>query len=336
MTGIHSAKYSLARILLILILAAGLWAGAGFQSRCTAEVLDRIAAVVNNDIILLSDLNKRLDPYVLKLKSQGNSPEKERELLFKIRDDLLDQLINDKLAEQEYTRLRYNVSDGEIDAAIERIKEVNYYTDEELRQGLLNEGTSYDEYRQQVRDQILRAKLVNYEIRSKIVITTEDIRKYYDAHPELYGGNQKFRLRHILLRIPAFSMASEKQTIRSKIDQIHLELVDGAVFSDLARRYSESMSAENGGYLGEFGTESLSDLIKDAISGLKPGEFTRILDTDQGFQIFYLEDIIEPENKTIEKVTPEIQQKLYDEVVDQRFAQWLKELRERSHIKIIK
>ena len=139
------------------------------QAKC-AEVVDRIVAVVNDDIIILSELNQTLKPFAGRLKELGYSPEKERKMLFKVRSDILNQLIDQKLADQEIKRFNITVSEKEIDNAIERIKEASSYTDEELREELTVQGLGMEEYRESIKEQILRAKLINWEIKSKIVI----------------------------------------------------------------------------------------------------------------------------------------------------------------------
>jgi peptidyl-prolyl cis-trans isomerase SurA len=170
----------------------------------SAEVVDRIVAVVNDDIITLSELNQLAKPYAGKIKTLGYPIEKEREMLFKVRDDILNQLIDQKLTDQEIKRFKISVSEKEIDAALERVKEINYYTDEELRQELAGQGLNMEKYRKSIKEQILRAKLVNREIKSKVVITRQDAKSYYEAHSDKYCGKKKYRLQNIIIKTPPF------------------------------------------------------------------------------------------------------------------------------------
>jgi peptidyl-prolyl cis-trans isomerase SurA len=104
----------------------------------------------------------------------------------------------------------------------------------------------------------------------------------------------------------------------------------------LANAYSESSSTADGGYLGLFKIDALLPQLQEAINGMKAGEFTSVLDTDQGYQIFYISEIVKTPGKSCEEAAPEIGAKLYNEVVNEKFAAWLEELRKKSHIKIIK
>jgi peptidyl-prolyl cis-trans isomerase SurA len=111
------------------------------------EVIDRIVAVVNSDIITLYDLNRAFKPYEDNIKALQYAPEKERQTLFQVRKDLLDQLIDSKLADQEIERAQITVNESDIDRTIERIKEARSFTDEQLREGLARQGMTMAEYR---------------------------------------------------------------------------------------------------------------------------------------------------------------------------------------------
>lgn len=300
-----------------------------------AEIVDRIVAVVNDEVITLIELNNTLKPYMEKIRSLGYLPEKEQELLFKVRKDMLDRLVNQKIEDQEIKRSKVEISEEQIDKTIERIKETNYLTDEQLRAALAKDGFTMEEYRRKIKDQILRERLVNLKVKSKIVITKEDIKAYYEKHIKEYGGKQKYHLRNIIMKVPLFSDSEKKLETKVKMDEILEKLKAGESFEALAAKHSESPAASDGGDLGEFEFDTLSPQLQKAIEKIKPGEFTPVLDTDQGYQIFFLEDIIKAKGKTLEEVTPEIERKLYDESIDKKYQAWIGDLRKQSVVKII-
>ncbi len=300
------------------------------------EYVDRIVAVVNDDIVTLSELNQQLNPYAEQVRTGNFSAEQERKMLFTVREKVLNGLIDQKLTDQEIKKANISVSDPEIDATIERIKESRFFTDEELRQVLRQQGISMEEYRNQIRTQILRTKLINLEVKSKIVITQEDVAAFYQNHPEIFGGEKKYHLRNILLKPPLLADPTAKEAFRNKMAAIVENLKKGASFEEMARKYSESPLAADGGDLGAFELEALSPQIRDAVKELKPGEFTDVLSTDQGYQLFYIENIIEAPAKPFEEVSGEIREKLFNEIVDGKFKSWLNDLRKKSHIKVIK
>ncbi|OEU66369.1 MAG: hypothetical protein BA867_10880 [Desulfobacterales bacterium S5133MH16] len=302
----------------------------------SAEVVDRIVAVVNDDIITLFELNRSFKPYEEKIRKLGYSTDKEHKMLFKVREDMLNRLIDQKLKDQEIERLKIKIDEREIDQTIERIKEENFYTDEDLRHTLANEGLTMEEYRERIKEQILRTKLINLKVRSKIVITKEDITSYYNNHPDKYGGKKKYHIYNIIIKVPLFADETEKDKIKARMDEILTELKAGESFENMARTYSESSLGAEGGDLGLFRLDELSPQLRNAIKEMQAGEFTPVLDTDQGFQIFFVKEIVKTSGKPLEEVSPEIEKILFNEIVEKKFQSWLEELRNQSAIKIIK
>ena len=134
----------------IWMLIALTVAFAGFAGAQQAELVDRIVAVVNNDIITLYDLNRAFKPYEANIKALGYPPDKERETLYQVRSDLLSQLIDSQLADQQIKLEQLAVTEQEINVTIERMKEARSFTDEQLRQGLAAQGITMEEYRKEI------------------------------------------------------------------------------------------------------------------------------------------------------------------------------------------
>ena len=301
----------------------------------SAEIVDRIVAVVNDDIITLFELNLSFKPYADKIRERGYPLEKESKVLFKTWEDILNQLIEQKITDQEIKRFKISISEKEIDQTIERIKEANYYTDEDLRAALAKDGLTMEEYRKQVKEQILRKRLVNLEVTSKIVITKEDIKSYYETHSDKYGGENKYHLRNIIMKVSSLVDEKEKLEVKARMDEVYAKLKAGQSFETMAMNYSESLASE-GGDLGLFGLSELSLQLQKAIKGMKAGEFTPVLYTDQGYQILFVQEVVNTSGKPLEEVSPEIERILFDDIVDNNFQSWLEDLRKQSHIKIIK
>ncbi len=310
--------------------------GATAGNSAASELVDRIVAVVNDDIILLSDLEKEIKPYQERLRSMGYSQEQEMQMLVKVRKDMLDNLIDERITDQQVDRLGISVSPEEIDKAIDRFKETRSLTDDQLRMALSRDGLTMEQYREQFREQLLRTKLLDYEIKSKIVITEAEIKRYYENHPEEFGGEKKYHLRTIIMRVSSFAGDEEKARVRQKTEEVYSHLEKGADFAEMARRYSESTLAAEGGDLGLFKLEEIAPRFREAIEGKAPGAYTPVIGTEQGYQIFFIEDIVETPAKTLEEVSAEIQNRLYQEQVNERFSAWLEDLRKNSHVKVIR
>lgn len=300
-----------------------------------AEIVDRVVAVVNDEIISLYELNQAVEPYIQKVKSSQYPPDVEREILFEVRNQVLNELISQKLADQELKKQDISVSEKEVDNTIERLKESRRITDEELRRALADEGISYQDYRSQTKQQLLRARLVNREVRSKIVITEKDVRDYYDKNISEYAGEKKYHLRNMFIRISSLASDTEKLSVRRSMEAILTELKAGKSFSEAEVDVTGSGHRVEGGDLGEFKLEDLSPHLRDAVKNLAAGEFTPVLEETFGYQIVYVETVVESANKSMAEVYSEIEDKLFNQIIDEKYQAWLQSLRDRSHIKII-
>lgn len=300
-----------------------------------AEVVDRIVAVVNNEVISLYELNQAAQPLFEQVKSSQYPEETERQLLYDLRSKVLNELINQKLADQELKRQNISVSDKEVDNAIERLKESRFLTDEDLRSALSAQGLTLEEYREETKKQILRAKLVNREVRSKIVITEADIEDYYAQHKEEFAGEKKYHLRNIYVRLDALHTDADRQRAKAIMENIKKDLEAGKTFDAVLEEHSGATAPVEGGDLGSFKLDDLSSQLKDTIGAMQPGEFTPIIEMPLGYQIVYVTKITNTIGKDVAAASAEIQQKLYNQIVDQKYQSWLQALRERSHIKII-
>lgn len=168
---------------------------AGTAGADKAEVIDRIVAVVNDDVVTLSDLNEALAPYEPKIRQMNYPLEKEMQVRFKLREDMISQLVEKKLTDQLVARKDIHIGEEEVDRAIERVKSLNRFTDESLRAQLKAQGVDYETYRSEIRSQLQRNRLVSYEVKSKIVITDEDIQAYYDENKKELGDKPLDELR---------------------------------------------------------------------------------------------------------------------------------------------
>jgi len=326
----RNARHVLATIAGMLILITAASTGSVLAQQAEA-VVDRVVAVVNGDIVTLYELNKAFKPFEANIKALRYPSEKERETLFQVRRDLLNQLIDSQLADQQVKRYQISVTQKEIDTAIERIKEARSFTDEQLREGLAAQGLTMEEYRKELESQILRTKLVNREVKSKIVITQEDIKAYYDRHKEKYAGDKKYYLWNIFVKASEF----ERETALKEINAVEARLKQGASFEALVKELNASASPVKGTDLGLYRRDELSSELQKVVENLRADEFSPVLETNFGYQIIYVQQIQETPPQPLQEVEADIKQTLYNEYVDTRYQDWLEELRARSYIKVI-
>ena len=298
-------------------------------------VIDRIVAVVNDEVITLYDLNQTLKPYEENVQALGYSPEKEHETLFKLRTDLLTKMIDQMLADQQIKKNNIQISEQEVDKTIERIKEGRSYTDEELRAGLAEQGLTIEEYRENLKKQLLRGKLVNIEVRSKIVITDAEIEKYYNDHIEKYAGETKYHLWNIFIQFPRLAAESQKRMAYEKMETVLRQLKQGRSFESLAAEKPDSQDSPGGADLGLYRIDELSPQLQSVVKDMKEGEYSAILNMPGGYQIIYVQKVVATDPKSLSDVKAEIEDILYNQAIDSRYNTWLSELRKKSHIRII-
>lgn len=330
---------SVAAILIATLLffpTSEIWAQTDGGETAVTEVVDRIVAVVNNDVILLSELDKAMIPYEEAIQQRGLAPEDARKMRYRTREKILNDLIESQLTEQKAEELGITVTGEDIDAAIEHMKQSMLYTDEELRQVIAEEGYTMAEYRRQIQSQILRSQLLSREVKSKTVVTREEIEAYYKAHydhPEKEG--MQYHLRNIVMRPPASASREEEQATLKVMQSIRQQIESGAPFEEMARQYSQSSFAADGGDLGLFALDTMSDRLREVIAELEAGEMSPVIETGQGYQIFYVQEIVDSADVSVDKFAEEIRRKIYKEKLNVRFEAWLTQLREQSHIKRI-
>ncbi len=294
-----------------------------FSNISYAEVIDRIVAVINEDIITLVELNRAIHPYLIEVEKTAYSDAKKAEIIKQLQKDMLKKLIEFKLTDQEAQRLNIKVSDKELQSSIDQFLESENITEKDLKKALLKEKITYEEYKKEMREKILRPKLINRVIRAKVVITNEELQDYYKKHEKEYSGMKKYHLRNIL-------MEDEEQ-----IKKVKALLDKGDDFKKLAKEYSQASNAQAGGDLGTFELDGFTDNIKENILKLGKGQYTNIILTDSGFQIFFLIDIETSGGKTLDDLRDEITRKLFSVKAEKKYKEWLDEIKTRSVIKIV-
>ena len=326
---------SMLMILLLGALALGDLVVPPEVAAAEAAVVDRIVAVVNEDVITLYDIETLMRPISQNIKAQRLPPEREMQAVAKLRDEMLSNLIDTKLTEQEVKRYNITVTEEEIENYIRQLKQRRSTTDEQLRALLAEQGMTLEDYRKEVKLQLQRTRLVNREVRSKVVITEADIKAYYEKNKAKYGGGTRYHLWNLFVKLPAQASPADREAAQDLLAEVRAELRRGRSFPEIVRLTTERASAVQGSDLGLLRVEELTPQLREVVRGLKPGQFSAVIESDFGYQIVYIQEIQETASKPLAQVEAEIQDILFRERVDDRFSSWLSDLRKRSHIKIM-
>jgi len=298
-----------------------------------AELVNRVVAIVNDDVVTLHELNRKMklitgvDPEVLKARSE--------EEYFKTRQEILERLIDEKIARKRIQELEITVFPEEVDAAIERIKQDNHVTQEELEAGLQERGLTLEDYKNLIKEELERIRLINEEIRSKIIIREKDIRDYYLSHEEEFASQDKVRLAAIVLRPRDPLDKEEVETLMQKGRALVAQLHRGEDFSRMARAHSQGPAAQEGGDLGTFLVERLDPQLREVIEELQAGEVSEPIWRGSTVQILKVLARQKGGIKPYTQVKEAIRQILYRQEIQRRYASWLKDQRSKSYTKVI-
>jgi len=297
------------------------------------EVVDRIVAIVNDDVITLAELNTAFDPFLKKIEASLAGKDKER-MIAEGRTTILNRMIDSKLIEQEAKKSGLTVKDDEVMGVIKDILKNRNMQMSELIQALNKDGLTFDSYKEELREQLMRQRLIRKEIRAKIVITDEEIGDYYRQHRDEYEGKEAVRLRQILIPVPALADDLLRQRSREVAEGALKRINGGESFEAVAVQYAQGSAGAAGTDIGFVEKGSMLPEVEKTALTLEIGAVSPVIETPQGFYIIQVVDKRGAGLKPITEVRYEIRTKLEDEKAAKRFEQWIAELRAKSLVEV--
>ncbi len=295
-------------------------------------VVDRVVAVVNQEIITLSEVEKWIDPAAQEMVSEDRLEKRERnEVLFR---QVLERLIEEKLIDQEVKRSGVKISSKEIDAALEEIKRRNAATEEDFQKALAIEGQTIETYKKQIEKGLQRQKVISWSVKVESKPEEKDLREFYQKNLVRYRTNETYRASHILFVIPKNAVPDEIREIRKKAQNVLEKIKGGADFGEMALLYSQDTSAKNRGDLGYFKKGELFPAFEKEALRLKVGEVSGLLRTEFGIHIVKLLDRKEMEPVPFEEVKDKVKADYYEAEIQKAFKQFISTLKERAVIEI--
>jgi peptidyl-prolyl cis-trans isomerase SurA len=302
---------------LIILAVCVMLVGAGVpRSTAASIVVDRVVAVVNEDIITLSDLQRE------DLKKSGAA-----------RDEhvVLEDLIDRKLQLSAAKRSGIEVTEPELAEALTDIMQRNRLDRKQFDAELAKDGLTYDQYRSELRDQITLSRVFNKYVRSGLSMDEAELRAYYERNQKLYAQPEEIRVRQIFIKQPDNATTAQAAVARERARTAYERARKGEDFVALVRELSESENAAAGGDLGFMRRDHALPEIEQATRSLKPGEIAGPLQSAGGYHIVRLEEVRTPVTP-FDRVKDEIQATLYQQKLDNTYRTWLQTLRSDSHI----
>jgi peptidyl-prolyl cis-trans isomerase SurA len=309
------------RILIIILL---LFTAFGFSQ----EIADKILAIVNNEIITLHDYQTRAEE-LYKFLSQRLRGEKLLKAYTKQKNQLLDMMIEEKLLISKAKELDIN-ADADIDLYIENIKKQNKIeSDEQLKKILSKEGIKFEEWKKNLKKQIIQQKVIQKAMGDKIKIENTALMDYYNKHKEEFRKEAEYNLMAIYLMESDY-VGEEIKDIKNKIDK-ELQKKE---FSKIAEEFSSEPLKSKKGNLGIFKKGELDKVILNSVEKLKKGEMSKWIQYKEGWIKVKLKDLKESKILPFKEVQDKIYEKLYKIKREKFLKQYVKKLKKEGYIKI--
>jgi parvulin-like peptidyl-prolyl isomerase len=298
-----------------------------------ARIVDRIVAVVNDEIVTLSELNSAVEPYLKKIDKFNNGENRES-VVAQTMSAMLDKLINDILVRQEAKRLGIVIKEEDVAETINDMISERNITLEDFKKVLAREGSSFPAYKKEVEEHLMKIKLVGVSVKSKVSVTDEEIGDYYRKHREDYEGKEAVRIKQILIVVPQRCGMEERRKLEADAGLIHKRLRGGESFEFLANRYSSGPAAKLGGDLGFVEKGVMFPAVNEVAFSLRNGEISGIIESPVGFHIIKVTDRRGAGIKSLESVREEIKDKIRNVKIEKKFFEWIEELKKKSYIEV--
>lgn len=319
------------RALLILILSLFLFSPSFLPGQ---DVVDAIVAIVNDEIITISDFMREYDMLYEILRSQLQGEEFSKQLE-KEKEALLERLITEKLLLQEAIRLDIRSTadiDGQIKSMIDGIKkQYNIGSDEEFRRLMAQQGVDYETWMAQQEKAILTQALIFSEVGRSIAIDETDVVNYYDLHPEEFTTLPTYELKGIYVS----SDDKSEQEAQAKMEEVDEKLAAGDEFESLASQYSEGPEKESQGDIGTYKKGEMDSTLEKAVENLEEGGLSSWVKIPSGWFLLKLVDKTESQLKSFEEVKKDIENDLFMQEQQVRIQAYIEDLKRRSYIKIL-
>lgn len=268
------------RSLLFGVLASLL---AGSLQAAPVQALDRVVAVVNSEVITSGELERRVAVVRGNLLRQGAKLPDEASL----RRQVLERTIVDRIQLQKALERGLRVDDETLDETIARIAANSKLPPDQFRKGIEAEGTDWDRFREDVREELLIGQLRDRELANRVMVTDAEV-EYFASSAQGGTGGVSYEIIHLLLRVPEGASAAARSVVRGRIEALHKEAASGRDFGELVRAHSEAADRQAGGYLGWRSSEQLPGLYAEAAAGLNEGAVSPVLESNAGYHLIKL------------------------------------------------
>ncbi|HTP69712.1 MAG TPA: peptidylprolyl isomerase [Dongiaceae bacterium] len=300
------------------------------------KVVEEIIARVNNEIITKSELDKARSAAAEQAQQECSGRCTQEQMQVAIEDGqkfALRDLIDQSLLSQRGKDMGISV-EADVVKQMDQIRQQNKLKDmDELEKAVTSQGINWEDFKNNIRNKILTQEVIRREVGGHITVGREDAQKYYNDHKQEFVRPEQIALSAIEIKTEG-KKESEIPELKAKAENLRKRVTDGEDFSELAKRFSDGSTAQQGGYLGIYKQGELTKELWDAVAPLKKKEMTGVIETKQGFLVLQVLEHYTEGEQPFDKVENEIMDKLYSERMEPALREYLKTLREQSYVVI--
>jgi len=341
-TRVPGARYALRLAGLVGVIAVFLLAPAPSQAQESNSterdpggvVIDEVIARVNDDIITRFELQRAAIPFLMQEGEDPGTlddPQRREEIYQRVLQDMVDR----KLLVEKAREMDLSINDQQIQQWLRYTRQQRGLSAQQFRQAIEQYGISFEAYRNLIRQNLLKYRLVKVQLGSQISISDDEVD---EAYREQFGSAEgvvtKRKISHILVQ-PESQNEEDLDAARATAEKALSRLEKGKSFEKLAESYSDGPSAKRGGFLGTFAPGELNPDFESAIENIEAGEHTGVVQTQHGFHIIRVDEIVNQQQGDVQRRKKQIRQQLRQQAIEDQLDNYVKTLREQSFVEVM-
>ncbi|MEO0593270.1 MAG: peptidylprolyl isomerase [Myxococcota bacterium] len=319
------------------LLSVGVMMALTPRAAAERRVIDRVAAVIEDEVITLRELEEKAGSFRQELEQIQDDEAREARRLEILRG-VLDVEIRDRMIDKEIAANgeKLGVTDADVDRAVQEVQKMNNLDRDQLQTALYSQGMSWSEYRKKLRKQIERARLIQFQVQGKVEVKEADVKRRCLERKRAGRVNSEQRVcaSHILIAIPDGASGEQLSEVEERAQELREELAEGADFGEYAGRFSADRGSPDGD-LGCFGRGEMVEAFEQAAFSMEAGELSQPIRTEFGFHLIRVKslEVVSSGCTSSEELVP-IQGEIYQEELERQMNAWVEELREKSFVEV--
>lgn len=293
-----------------------------------AEMVNKLVATVNGEPIMFSELEQLLQPVYKQYEQVYEGQELERRKRF-ARKQLLDQLIENKVILQRAKEIGVEIKEALLEEQLAEVKE-KFGSIEEFEEALKSEGINLEQYKEEFNKQLTIRAIIERDVVSKIKVRPQEVVTYFNNHQDEFVNPEEVRIAHLLINAKENPVEA-----REKAEEAYKQLQAGTDFTEITKKYSDGPRAEEGGDLGFIPISQLKPELVEVIAVLKDGEYSKIIETKNGYHIILLKNRQQSQDQKLSEIWDSLEDKLFRERLQEKHNEWIVSLKAKAHIQVL-